>query len=133
MTGIQTNKTRRQTQRARERKSARTRERESACESEGGSDAQSDQQSRVTYRVVRRGVLQAAVEGGPFVLVLHEDGGLVGRQEGGGPVQVLVEVVLPLVGHLRREEGEGGGRRQCSGSELHNALMRSLYAKHGTG
>ena len=131
MTGTQTNKTRRQTQRARESERAREQERERVRER--GSEAQSDQQSRVTYRVVRRGVLQAAVEGGTFVLLLHEDGGLVGRQEGGGPVQVLVEVVLPLVGHLRGRRERGGGRRQCSGSELHNTLMRSLYAKHGTG
>ena len=61
-------------------------------------ETETERQSRaVTYVVVGRGVLKAAVVGGALVLLLHEDGGLVGRQEGGGPVQVLVEVVLPLV------------------------------------
>lgn len=66
-------------------------------------DRQTDRDRRavVAYRVLSRGVLQAAVVGSPLVLLLlNVDRGLVGGEEGGGPVQVLVEVVLSLVGNL---------------------------------
>lgn len=45
-------------------------------------------------------VLQAAVVRRALFIVLHEDGRIVGGHEGGGSVQVLVQVVLSLVGSL---------------------------------
>lgn len=52
-------------------------------------------------RIVSRSVLQAADEARALVLVLHVDGRLVRREEGGGPEKVLVQVVLPLIRGLK--------------------------------
>lgn len=59
-------------------------------------------------RIVGRAILQTADEARALVLVLHVDGRLVGRQEGGGPVQVLVQVMLPLIRGLRKKNKQGG-------------------------
>lgn len=44
-----------------------------------------------------RAVLQTADEAGALVFVLHVDGRLVGCEEGGRSVQVLIQVMLPLI------------------------------------
>lgn len=51
-------------------------------------------------RVISRGVLHAAVVRRALVIFIHEDRRLIGGEEGGRSIQVLVKVVLPLTGCL---------------------------------
>lgn len=57
-----------------------------------------------TDRVISRGVLHAAVIRRALVFLVHVDRRLIGSQEGGRPVQVLIKVVLPLTGCLENKE-----------------------------
>lgn len=54
-----------------------------------------------SYRVISRGVLHAAIICWALIIFVHEDRRFIGGEESRWPVQVLVEVVLPLTGCLR--------------------------------
>lgn len=57
-----------------------------------------------TDRIISRGVLHAAVVRRALVIFIHEDRRLIGGEEGGRSVQVLVKVVLPFTGCLVYEQ-----------------------------